>query len=83
MATTGQVAAPASPVVVVIVTPNPMPLPGGSVWVFWLSRAERGSFQPRTLGSVLGHTRGHGPQRFGRVNVHQGCVGTTRTELEK
>ena len=46
-----------------------------------LSRAERGSFQPRTLGSVLGHTRGHGPQRFGGVNVHQGCVGTTRTEI--
>ena len=46
-----------------------------------LSRAERGSFQPRTLGSVLGHTRGHGPQRFGRMNVHQGCVGTTRTEI--
>ena len=54
-----------------VVNPNPMPL----------SRAERGSFQPRTLGSVLGHTRGHGPQRFGGVNVHQGCVGTTRTEI--
>ena len=48
-----------------------------------VSRAKRGGFPPRTYGSVevlLGHARGHGPQRFGRVNVFQGCVGATRTE---
>ena len=34
----------------------------------------------RSMNVLLGHARGHGPQRFGRVNVFQGCVGATRTE---
>ena len=70
-------AVPATPVVVVIVAvatgpeavpgqrvvnPNPMPL----------SRAKRGSFQPRTFGSVTvppGYARWHEPRGFGCLNV--------------
>ena len=85
-ATTGQVAAPASPVVVVIVViPNPMP-------TSWDARSRRPlgfgvvnvppgyarGHGPRRFGQLnvlLGYARGHGPQRFGHVNVG-GSVGS-------